>query len=714
MFETAQPGQSPVTLSVSDGIGVVTIDSPPMNTLSVAVRGGLFDAVKAATEDDACQAILIVCNGRTFIAGAEIKEFGKPRQPPATAEVVKLIEACEKPVIASIHGSALGGGLEFALGCHYRLALSSAKVGLPEVSLGILPGGGGTQRLPRLIGVEAALDIILSARHVAAREALELGILDEIDEGSDPLEAGLAFARKAIREGLPARSIHKMPNPTIPGGPNGEILAKALKGLERKARGQVSPYKAVECVQAAMTLPFKEGLQFERDRFLECMDTPQRQALVHAFFAERQTRKLPEIAGIRPGKVGSVGIVGGGTMGAGIAVSLLNNGFRVVLVEQDSDSVERAVANIERVYARAIKRGRMTEADRDVLLERQLVCSSDFEALGPTDVVIEAVFENMGVKKDIFKRLDATLKPGAILATNTSRLDVDEIASVTGRPEDVIGLHFFSPANVMKLVEVIVGNATSAQVLATCFDLVKRMGKVGVRSGVCDGFIGNRIVAQYKKVADYLIEDGVSPYDLDKAVVRFGYAMGPFQVADLAGLDISWASRKRLAETRDPRERYVRIADRVCENGWFGQKTGRGFYIYDESSPRGRPNPDVEAIVEEERKQKGIIPRSFSEDEIMLRLMASLINEGANVLEDGIARRPSDIDVTLLLGYGFPRWRGGPMKYADMIGLDRIQAEIDRNSQEDPFFWKPSPLLKRLVDVGENFDSLNNSSGKPL
>lgn len=698
----------PVTLEIVDDVAVVTIDSPPLNTLSFSVRKGMLDATMAAEANPDAKVIVFVCEGRSFIAGADISEFGKPRQPPATADVIRLFETSKKPVIAAIHGTALGGGFEFAMGCHYRVALASAKVGLPEVNLGIIPGGGGTQRMPRLVGAKVALDLILSGRHVGAKEACELGLIDQVSDLGDARSAGLAFARHVIDTGMPPRSTRDINDRIEADRAHPEIFEAARASQKQRARGQVAPFRVIEAVQAALNLPFDQGLALERDLFLECMDTPQRKALVHAFLAERKAAKIPDAEGAAARSIEMIGIVGGGTMGAGIAVSAIDAGLNVVMIERDAESLRKARQNIERVYERAISKGRMSVADRDALLEKRYRGSPDFGALSNADVIIEAVFEDMDVKKAVFHELDEVAKPGAVLATNTSRMDINEIGGATSRPRDVIGLHFFSPANVMRLVEVIVADASAPETIATATALSRKLGKVGVRSGVCDGFIGNRMMSFYKKASEYLVLDGVSPYDLDRAVTKFGFPMGPHQVSDLAGLDIGWASRKRLAPTRDPRERYVAVADRICERGWFGQKTGRGFYIYDEQSPRGRPNPDVLEIIDAERAANGVTPRSFSDEEIVRRMVSILINEGANVLHDKIALRPLDIDVTFLLGFGFPRWRGGPMFYADSLGLDTVLETIRANTAEDAFFWSPSSLLEDLVRENRTFESLNS------
>ena len=696
----------PVTTERRGEIALIVVDNPPVNALSQAVRQGLDEAVAAAQAEDGVEALVIAGAGRTFIAGADIREFGKPPQPPALPEVINRIEAGAKPVIVALHGTALGGGLEVALGCHYRVALPGAKVGLPEVTLGLIPGAGGTQRTPRLIGAGKALDLITSGRHVGAEEALALGLIDEIAAGEDPVAAGVAFAETVLAEGRPVRRSGEVEDKVAADRGDAALFAEARAALEKKARGLFSPFKCVDAVEAAVTLPFAEGLKRERALFLECMDSPQRAGLIHAFFAEREVRKIPE-AKAEPRGIASVGVIGGGTMGAGIAISLMTAGIPVVLVERDEESLARGRANVERILDGGVKRGKMTAEARDDLLASKLTGALDYAALAEVDLAIEAVFEDMAVKQAVFRQLDAALKPGAILASNTSYLDIDEIAAVTARPQDVIGFHFFSPANIMKLLEVVVAKKTAPDAVASGFALAKRLGKVAVRAGVCDGFIGNRMLSVYRRQADYMLEDGASPYAIDAALRNFGYPMGPYAVADLAGLDIGWANRKRLAPTRDPKERYVEIADRICERGWFGQKTGRGFYLYPDGARVGTPDPEVEAIIAEERARKGIAPRDFGEEEILRRYLAAMINEGARIVEEGIALRPLDVDVTLLYGYGFPRWRGGPMKYADLRGLDGILADIRGYQAEDPATWPPAKLLIDLVEKGETFDSLN-------
>lgn len=693
----------PVRYSVEDGIALIVIDNPPVNALSQAVRAGLAAAIGRFTTDGEAKVAVIAGAGRTFIAGADIREFGKPMAEPFLPDVINMVEACAKPVVAALHGTALGGGLEVALGCHVRVALTSTRVGLPEVTLGILPGAGGTQRLPRLAGAPAALDMITSGRHVGAVEALKLGVVDAVVDGDDPLDAGKAFARTMITDGNKGRRSCELD----PGEKDPALFADWRARTKKSARGQLSPMVAIDAVEAAFDLPFAEGLARERALFTELMNSDQRAGLIHAFFAERAVAKIPEAQGTTPRDIASVAVIGGGTMGSGIAVAALNAGLPVTLVERDEASANRARGIVTKLLDDGVRRGKLSQARREQILGRDFSTATDYAALAETDLVVEAVFEDMDVKKDVFTKLDAVARPGAILATNTSYLDVDEIAAVTGRPQDVIGFHFFSPAHVMRLLEVVVAKGTGADVVATGFALAKRLKKVAVRAGVCDGFIGNRLLNTYRKAADYMVEDGASPYEIDAALVGFGFPMGPFAVGDLAGLDIAWAGRKRRAATRDPRERVVGFADRLCERGWFGQKTGRGFYLYEDGARRGTPDPEVEAIIAAERKAKGITPRSFSTEEIVKRYMAAMINEAAKIVEEGIALRPLDVDVTMIAGYGFPRWRGGPMHHADRTGLASVLADLRQLHAEDPFFWEPAPLLARLAEAGEDFASLN-------
>ena len=703
----AASASSVVTTALHGDVLVVTIDNPPVNALGAAVRQGLLAAMQQAQADAAVAAVLLVGAGKAFIAGADIREFGKPPVPPALPEVCRAIEGSDKPVVAVLHGAALGGGLEVALSAHYRLALPAATVGLPEVNLGLLPGSGGTQRAPRLMGVQAATAMMLSGQHLKAQAALQAGLVDKLVEGADAQAAGLAYVRELLTAKAPVRRTRDL----AIAEPQAALawLEEQKAETAKKARGLFSPLKIIECVQAAVQLPFDEGLARERALFIECLDSPQRAGLIHAFFAEREVAKVPEAQAAQPRPVASIAVIGGGTMGAGIAVAALDAGLPVTMIERDAESIARGRANVEKVYNGLVAKGRMTEAAKAAVMARY-TGSTNYADIAQVDLVIEAVFEDIEVKKAVFRELDRVCKPGAVLATNTSYLDIDAIAAATSRPQDVIGLHFFSPANIMKLLEIVVPAKVAADVVATAFELAKKLKKVPVRAGVCDGFIGNRILAVYKQAADYLMEDGASPYEIDAAVRGFGFAMGPFQVTDLAGGDIGWATRKRRAATRDPKARYVEIADRICERGWFGQKTGRGFYLYPEGARVGQPDPEVLAIVDAERAKKGITPRSFSADDIMRRYMAAMVNEGAKVVAEGIALRPLDVDVTFVAGYGFPRHRGGPMKWADMTGLPKVLADIQAFAKEDPLFWKPAPLLEQLVAEGRNFDSLNKAA----
>ncbi|MFM0721455.1 3-hydroxyacyl-CoA dehydrogenase NAD-binding domain-containing protein [Paraburkholderia strydomiana] len=687
---------------------LVTIDHAPVNALSADVRRGLLAAIEAADADKSIEAVLIVGAGRNFIAGADIREFGKPPVPPSLPDVCNRIEACTKPVVAAIHGAALGGGLEVALAAHYRIAVDGAKLGLPEVQLGLLPGAGGTQRTPRLIGAAAALDLILSGRHAGAKEALAMGLVDRVGSSGDILAEGLAYTHELLAAHAPVRRTRDA-RALADRAASLAAVATARADTAKKSRGLFSPLKIVEAVEAAIDQPFDDGLRLERKLFLQCIDSPQRAGLIHAFFAEREVLKAPETRDAKPRALDAIGVVGGGTMGAGIAVAVLDAGLPVTMIERDDASLARGRAHIEKVYDGLIAKGRLSAEQKAQIMTRWSG-STSYDALAGADLVIEAVFEDLAVKQAVFAELDRVCKAGAVLATNTSYLDIDALAASISRPADVIGLHFFSPANIMKLLEVVVPKQVSADVVATAFELAKKLRKTPVRAGVCDGFIGNRVLAVYRSAADAMMEDGASPYQIDAAVRAFGFPMGPFQVVDLAGGDIGWATRKRRAATRNPAGRYVQIADRLCERGWFGQKTGRGFYQYPEGSRSGTPDPEVEAIIDAERVRAGITPRTFTDEEIVRRYMAAMINEGANVVHEGIALRPLDIDVTFLYGYGFPRYRGGPMKYADMVGLPKILADIREFAKEDPLFWRASPLLIDLVERGANFASLNQSA----
>jgi len=683
-------------------IAVLKANNPPVNALGYDMRAGLMAAMDRA-EAEGARAVLIYGDGRTYFAGADIREFGKPPKEPFLTEVCNRIEASPLLVVSSIHGTALGGGLEVAMGTHYRIAVPSARVGLPEVLLGVLPGAGGTQRLPRLIGIDKALDIITTGRHVPAPEALELGIVDRVVDG-DPREIGLAYARELLDSGATRRAVGEMP------APEPVDFDAVYDAVLARGRGQISPATAVRAVQASTEMDLMPGLQRERDLFMELMATDQRQGLIHAFFSERAVSKLPELKGVDPRPLNAIGVIGGGTMGAGIATAALLSGLSVTLLEMSAEAAAAAQGRIESNLGGALKRGKLSQEQYEQLTTKALTLTTDYADLGDCDLVIEAVFEEMDVKKTVFTQLDAVCKPGAILASNTSYLDINEIAAITSRPADVIGLHFFSPAHVMKLLEVVVADATAPDVVATGFALGKRMGKISVRAGVCDGFIGNRILSTYRTCADHMILDGASPYQIDKALTDFGFAMGPYAVADLAGLDIGWAMRKRLAPTRDPRERIPSYPDKLCEDGNFGQKTGKGYYVYEAGKRGGVPNPDVPDLIAAERAERGITPRDFTDAEILRRYMAAMVNEAAKVVGEGIARRPLDVDMTLLFGYGFPRYFGGPLKWADLQGLDGLLADIRSYAEEDDYFWQPAPLLEQLVAEGRTFDDLNKEA----
>ncbi|OGB03363.1 MAG: 3-hydroxyacyl-CoA dehydrogenase, partial [Burkholderiales bacterium RIFCSPHIGHO2_12_FULL_63_20] len=575
-----------VQTTVSDHIALVTLSNPPVNALSAAVRQGLQKAISELNANADVHAIVITGSGSNFIAGADIREFGLPPQEPLLPEVCNQIEASNKLVIAAIHGAALGGGLEIALAAHYRVAVETAKLGLPEVALGLLPGAGGTQRTPRLIGAQAALDLMLSGRHAGAKEALRMGLIDHIATSNDIAAEGVAYARSLLSDGAPVRRSGEQTDALADSAAQQAAIDAARADVAKK-KGLFSPAKIVDCVQAALDQPFTEGLATERELFVQCLNSPQRAGLVHAFFAEREVTKSPETQSSQPRPFQKVGVIGGGTMGAGIAVALLDGGLNVTMIERDDAALALGQSRVAKVYDGLIKKGRLSEEGKAAILTR-FNGSTAYDALADADIVVEAVFEDMGVKKAVFAELDRVCKKGAVLATNTSYLDINEIAGSVSRPQDVVGLHFFSPANIMKLLEIVVPAQVSADVVATGFALAKKLKKVPVRAGVCDGFIGNRILAVYRTAADHMMEDGASPFEIDAMVRAFGYPMGPYEMSDLAGGDIGWATRKRRAATRDPKARYVHIADRLCERGWFGQKTGQGWYVYEAGSRSGK------------------------------------------------------------------------------------------------------------------------------
>ena len=692
---------NPVTLSKSGMIAIVEINNPPVNALGQAVREGLSDAVRQAEADPEVAAIVIIGAGRTFPAGADIKEFGQPMQEPHLPEVIDQIESSTKPVVAALHGTALGGGFEIALGSHYRIALSDARVGLPEVHLGLIPGAGGTQRLPRLCGAEIALDIMFKGTPISAKVAHAAGLIDHLVE-ADLLGAAIAYAGKLTK----VRRTREETRGLADEAAFRTALGAAEQTANTRMRGQMAPLQIIACVKATLEQPFAEGRLYERNCFFECLASKQSKGMIHAFFAERASAKVPEAGRAKPRPLNSLGVVGGGTMGAGITVAALNSGLPVTMIERDDDSLKRGRANVEKVYNRLLAKGRIT-ADHRASVMGLYTGSTDYADLSDADMVIEAVFERLDVKRGVFAQLDKVMKSSAVLASNTSYIDIDHISSATNRPNQVLGLHFFSPANIMKLLEIVVPKGVADDVVATGFALAKRLGKVPVRAGNSAGFIGNRILGKYGMCAAHMMEDGATPYEIDAAIYAFGYPMGIHAMYDLAGLDIGWDNRKAAAPTRNPDERDVQIADRICEGGWFGQKTGHGFYLYPEGARIGTADPEVLAIIDTERALKGITPRTFSAGDIMERYMASMVNEACEVLREAVALKPSDIDVTFVHGYGFPRFRGGPMKYADGYGLDKMLDNIRAYETQDPVFWKPSPLLVELVATGKTFDDLN-------
>ncbi len=691
-----------VTYAITGDVAVITVDNPPVNALGQVVRQGLWDAITQFDDDANAKAAVIIGAGRLFIGGADITEFGKPPVAPFLPDVINRIAASTKPVIAAIHGTAMGGGLEVALGAHYRIATPTAKLGLPEVTLGVIPGAGGTQRMPRLVGLDAALTLMTSGKPVSGAQAQEMGFVDELSS-QDLLADALTYAARLIADGAAPRAVTDLPFP----GADADVLADWRQRLTKTAKGQVAPLAVLDAVVAGTEMSFDKALAEERRLFLSMLDTPQRSGLMHAFFAERAVAKVPEIKGVAPRDISHTGVIGGGTMGAGIATAMVLAGLHVTLVERDDASANRARHTIARNLASAVKRGKLSESKRASILSDALATVVGYDALSKADLVVEAVFENMEVKTEVFRELDHVCKPGAVLATNTSYLDVNQIAQATQRPGDVIGLHFFSPAHVMKLLEIVVADATAPDVTATAFALAKKLGKIGVRAGVCDGFIGNRILSQYRTAVDHMVLDGASPYAVDRALVDFGFAMGPYQVSDLAGLDIGYMTRQRKAADAHPRDRSPVFADALYHEGWLGQKTKHGYYIYDDGSPKGRPDDAVMAIVDKSRANLNLTPRDFTADEIVRRTMAAMVNEAAHVVQQGIAQRPSDVDVVFLSGYGFPRFRGGPLHYADTVGLDTILSDIREFAKTDDHFWIPAPLLERLVADGRNFSSLN-------
>jgi 3-hydroxyacyl-CoA dehydrogenase len=691
-----------VAYSVRDGIAVITMNNPPVNGLGSVLRPGIMDGIKKAGADPAVKALVIIGSAKAFSGGADIREFNTPKMnvPPSLPEINDAQDACAKPMVAAIGGFALGGGLELALGCHYRVALPKSQLGLPEVKLGLLPGSGGTQRLPRVVGAAEAIKMMTSGNPVPAEKALSLGLIDEIVQ-AELLEGALAYARKLVAEGKGPRRIRDM-KVKIDGEPKA-FFEKARAEVGKASRGFPAPLEIVACVEAAVTKPFDEGRAEERKRFQSLVEGSESKALRHMFFAERQTTKIPDVpddTAVR--EIKTAAVIGAGTMGGGISMSFANAGIPVTIIETAKEALDRGMATIKKNYANTVSRGRLTQAEMDKRMAL-LTPSLKLEDAKSADIVIEAVFERMDVKQELFKKLDAIAKAGAILATNTSTLDVDAIAAVTKRPQDVIGTHFFSPANVMRLLEVVRGKKTAKDVLATTLKLGKTIRKLPVVSGVCDGFIGNRMIEKYGQQSLFLLDEGASPTQVDKACRDWGLAMGPFTMGDMAGLDIGWEIRKRRYKER-PNFVYSKIGDRICEGGRYGQKTGKGWYKYEAGNRTPIPDPEADAIIEAYRKEIGVKPRKISDAEIIERLIYALVNEAAYILDEGIALRASDIDMVYLTGYGFPAYRGGPMFYASTVGLDKVVAAIKRFQQGyQGSVWKIAPLLEKLAAEGRTF-----------
>lgn len=689
--------------TVRDGIAVITLNNPPVNGLGSVLRPGLMDGIQKAGADPAVKALVIIGSAKAFSGGADIREFNTPKMtvPPSLPEINDAQDACPKPMIAAIGGFALGGGLELALGCHYRVALPKSQLGLPEVKLGLLPGSGGTQRLPRVVGAAQAVLMMTTGNPVPAERALSLGLIDEIVQG-DLLEGAFVFAKKLVAGGKGPRRIRDMTVKVE--GEAKAFFEKARTDVGKASRGFPAPLEIVACVEAAVAKPFDEGRKEERQRFASLVEGNESKAMRHMFFAERQTSKIPDVPDDTPARtVKSAAVIGAGTMGGGIAMNFANAGIPVTIMDVTQDAVDKGLAKIKANYASTVSKGRLKQEEMDKRMAL-ITPVTDLADGKDADIVIEAVFERMDVKQDMFRKLDAVMKPGAILATNTSTLDVDAIAAVTKRPQDVIGTHFFSPANVMRLLEVVRGKATAKDVLATTMKLGKQIKKVAVVSGVCDGFIGNRMVEKYGQQSLFLLDEGCSPQQVDAAAYQWGMAMGPLAMGDMAGLDIGWEIRKRRYVER-PNFIYSKIGDKVAELGRYGQKTGKGWYQYNLPDRKPIPDPKVDAIIEQYRKEKGIETRQISDAEIVERLIYALVNEAAYILEEGIALRASDIDMVYLTGYGFPPYRGGPMFYADTVGLPKVLASIEQFSKGYMGeVWKPAPLLVKLAKEGRTFN----------
>ena len=676
------------SLENHSNIAVLTLNSPPVNALSANVREGLHDGVKSAIEDTGVDAIVIICEGRTFIAGADITEFGQAPKGPSLYDVQDMIENSTKPVVAAIHGTALGGGLEVALTCHYRIAVPSAKCGLPEVNLGLLPGAGGTQRLPRIVGAAKALVMMTSGEHVPADQCLSMGLVDEMAKEGKLLEGALSFAETIVSEKRPLVKVRDAEDKISADKGNDALFADFRKSIARKTRGFLAPEYNIQCIEAAVNKPFDEGIKVEQELFMKLMTGTQSAAQRYMFFAQRQVTKIPDIeADTEVKDINSVGVIGAGTMGGGISMNFANVGIPVTIVEQSQERLDKGLGIIRKNYENSAAKGRITEAqveERMNLIEGK----TSIEALDSQDMIIEAVFENMDLKKDIFKQLDGICKEGAILASNTSALDVNVIAAETNRPEDVIGLHFFSPANVMKLLEIVRGEKTSKSVVASSLAIAKKIQKIAAVVGVCPGFVGNRILAQRQREANKLILEGALPWDIDNALFDFGFPMGPFAMSDLAGLDIGWNKDTSNSET---------LRDVLCEAGRLGQKSGKGFYIYDENRNKS-PDPEVEALIKKFGEERQIRMRDdITKEEILERCLYPMVNEGFKILEEGMAIRASDIDIVWTNGYGWPVYEGGPMFYGNIIGFDKILFWLKKAELELGPEFKPSAYLEKVV-----------------
>ena len=674
-------------LEVKDNIAILTLNSPPVNALSAPVREGLDKGIRQAIKDSRVDAIILICTGRTFIAGADISEFGKEPKGPSLFEVQDELENSPKPIIAAIHGTALGGGLEVALTCHYRIAVPSAKCGLPEVSLGLLPGAGGTQRLPRLVGVEQALKMVTSGIHLSADKCLKSGLIDKLANEGQLMDDSILFAKEILSENKPLRKVRDINEKVEAARGNEDLFSDFRKSIARKTRGFLAPEYNIQCIEAAVNQSFDEGIKIEKDLFLKLITGNQSAAQRYFFFSQRQVAKIPDIPKETEKKeIKEIGIIGAGTMGGGIAMNFANAGLPVTIIEQSQERLDKGIGIIRKNYENTASKGRITIQDVE---HRMSLISGDvsMEALSNKDMIIEAVFENMELKKEIFSKLNTIAKQGAILATNTSGLDINEIASTTNRPESVIGLHFFSPANVMKLLEVVRGEKTSKEVIATSMAMAKSIGKVAALVGVCPGFVGNRILAQRQREANKLILEGALPWDIDNALFDFGFPMGPFAMSDLAGLDIGWNKETSRGET---------IREKLCEGGRFGQKSGKGFYTYDENRNKS-PDPEVEDLIKTFAQEKQIKTRSIEKEEILQRCLYPMINEGFKILEEGMAIRASDIDIVWINGYGWPVYEGGPMFYGNQIGFGKILDWLKKMEEEHGDDFTPSPYLEKVV-----------------